>query len=678
MKQQYSHNLSSSCENTIHIFPAIIAAFFITMAIMTTLVPIDVDVVRDGFGASPIAMFIGRILLSLPSKEMALPGICIAFCVFQLIKRFISDTEVRYHIDVPVALLVLLFGFSMTFGSMLESSDMPLSEMLDGMSQLLKITASMMSWSALFYMGISLLLIYASRQSNNMSTTETARKETSSSSILAKVLRFTPLIIAIAWLPMLIASYPGIFMGDTPPQIQMFFGMENWITNTVVPMSPDVLITQHHPVIHTLLIGLCMIIGHAITGSYEIGYFVYTTFQWAFCIFTLSYAISYLGKCRVDNRLRMFLLVLVIVFPWFSYTSLLGTKDTIFSCIVLLFALRMHALISGDTMRWFDIASISALGLLVSLLRNGTIVAVLIPILIIGVIAIREHKSRKSEPTVNTRHNISLTAVGIMLTSIVLPYLLISNVVFPTMQFTPGSQREVLSIPIQQTASIVKYHSDELTDDDVKAIDAVLSYDKMAEKYDDGSSDPVKGTWNKRATKEDVNTFLKTWLSLITRYPMTCIEATMRNYYGILYPSKHDLLEYSMAYSDRKIEQEPTLTAELGISIKRTEWQQTLRNVLDGFFSAAQDAPIMSMLMTSAVWVWGLFLSMLIACRMRKLSVLCLIPTFILVLISMIGPCNASYYFRYLFPVMYTLPFIIPLLFSKNKPMYALMNMHGQ
>ena len=574
-----------------------------------------------------------------------------------------SDIDIRHHIDVPVVLLALLFGFSMTFGSMLESSDMPLSEMLDGMSQLLKIAASMVSWSAIFYIGVSLLLSYVSHKISNTSTTASAI----GSSTLTKVLRFTPLIIAIAWLPMLVASYPGIFMGDTPAQIKMFFGMENWITNTVVQMSPDMLITQHHPVIHTLFVGFCMMAGHAVTGSYEVGYFVYTMFQWAFCIFTLSYAIAYLGKCRVDNRLRMFLLVLVLVFPWFSYTALLGTKDTFFSCIVLLFALRTHALLSGNTMRWSDIASISVLGLFVSLLRNGAIVAVLVPVLIVGTIAIRKHNSQKSNPTISTRYCVSLPAVGIMLVSITLPYVLISNVIFTALNFTPGSQREMLSIPIQQTAAVVKYHSDELTDADVKAIDAVLSYDKMSEKYDDGSSDPVKGTWNKRATKEDVSAFMKTWLSLVARYPMTCVEATMRNYYGILYPSATDLLEYSMAYSDRKIEQEPTMTTEFGIGIERTEWRQTLRNVFDGFFNAAQDAPVMSMLMTSAVWVWGLFLSILIACRMRKMTVLCLIPSFILVLISMIGPCNASFYFRYLFPVMYTLPFIIPLLFSDNE-----------
>ena len=81
-------------------------------------------------------------------------------------------------------------------------------------------------------------------------------------------------------------------------------------------------------------------------------------------------------------------------------------------------------------------------------------------------------------------------------------------------KITSGSIRETLSIPFQQTARYVKYHSDDLTQEDIIVIDKVLGYDDLAERYDPEISDPVKNKFNKYTSNGELMDYLKDWLNI--------------------------------------------------------------------------------------------------------------------------------------------------------------------
>ncbi len=90
-----------------------------------------------------------------------------------------------------------------------------------------------------------------------------------------------------------------------------------------------------------------------------------------------------------------------------------------------------------------------------------------------------------------------------------------------------GSIREALSLPFQQTARYITEYGDEVTDEEKKAIDAILDYDSLAEKYDPRISDPVKNTFRKDSTKEDLINYFKVWLQQIKKHTLTYFKATM-------------------------------------------------------------------------------------------------------------------------------------------------------
>jgi len=84
----------------------------------------------------------------------------------------------------------------------------------------------------------------------------------------------------------------------------------------------------------------------------------------------------------------------------------------------------------------------------------------------------------------------------------------------------------MLSVPFQQTARYVKYHADELSDEDIKTIDYVLNYDTLAERYKPEIADPVKNEYNKYTKTKDLIAYFKIWFKGLVKHPETYIDAT--------------------------------------------------------------------------------------------------------------------------------------------------------
>ena len=233
----------------------LVSAVALTSFMMMSFVPVDASFVADKFGTSSIGMFVGRIIMSLPNKGMMLPSVCVCYVVYRMLTSFATNNNKsltqKKPFDIPFFLLSLLFAFSMVFGQMLDNSDATLSDMLTGISQWLKIICGMASYAIVGYIGLSLI------DASGIKSTVTKYDKT-----IDRILDFAPLILFVCWLPFLISTAPGIMMGDTSTQMKQFFGYENSISSSVNLISPDMLITQHHPVIHTLFLGACMQIGH--------------------------------------------------------------------------------------------------------------------------------------------------------------------------------------------------------------------------------------------------------------------------------------------------------------------------------------------------------------------------------------------------------------------------------
>ena len=640
--------INRQSHSTSHNMLLLISAVVLTSFMMMSFVPVDASLVADKFGTSSIGMFIGRIVMSLPAKEMMLPSACVCYVIYRMLTCFTTNNNKAHAkkklFDVPFLLLSLLFAFSMVFGQMLDNSDTTLSDMMTGMSQWLKAVCGMASYTIVGYVGLSLI------DTSDIKNTVTKHDKT-----IDRILDFTPLILTVCWLPFLISTAPGIMMGDTSTQMKQFFGYENSISSSVNLISPDMLITQHHPVIHTLFLGACMQIGHMLFGSYPIGYMLYTVLQFAICIGTLSFGMRYLKRRGVSAAIRLVILILMLLVPWFVGTALLATKDGLFCCTAILFVISVDNIANSDDIKASSIIMMAISALLTSLLRSGVIVAVIIAVVMLLIARIKRHN----------QSNKVYTCVGIAsaLTGSTLIYMLLTSLIFPAFSITGGSPREMLSIPIQQVSAIVKYHGDDISSDEKQTIDAVIDYDIISESYDSEKADATKNTWNKDATRTDEKRFLSAWIELALRHPLTAVEATMRNYYGYLYPSGKALGMYNVEWSDEVIEN-GKLDELFGFTTDRNVVQKVGSNAFDAWLNAFEHIPVLSIFSSSATYVWMMIVSLVFAFK-RKSSMRCgYIFILFVFLIVLIGPCNGTIYYRYILPLMFTLPFMTPLVFS--------------
>lgn len=178
-------------------------------------------------------------------------------------------------------------------------------------------------------------------------------------------------IIFCAWLPFVIAVYPGLAMGDTTTQLAQFFNEEAYKPYLQL-LNPDVKLNQHHPVLHTVILGAFVALGRVV-GSWDVGLFAYVIFQSACLALSLSYALSYLQKKHVSPKILVALMLLFCIYPFYAQYAALISKDTLYSATTLALIITIVRILDSEkqpTVLWLGLI-LSAVGF--CLLRNAVL-----------------------------------------------------------------------------------------------------------------------------------------------------------------------------------------------------------------------------------------------------------------------------------------------------------------
>ena len=211
----------------------------------------------------------------------------------------------------------------------------------------------------------------------------------------------------------------------------------------------------------------------------------------------------------------------------------------------------------------------------------------------------------------------------------------------------------MLSIPFQQTARVVKYRGDELPEEEKEAIDKILIYDTLAERYEPDLSDAVKNKYNKYATSEELMDYFKVWFNQFFRYPVDYLDATINNVYGYFYPNTSKWYFYH-GYNS-KLE-------EAGFDYHYND-MKGLRDGLVGYGNIFPYIPVIGMFLNIGfvVWLYFIILGFLIINKSSK-YIPVILPALSLILVCIAGPANT--YFRYAQPFIFSLPVVLFLLYK--------------
>ena len=438
-------------------------------------------------------------------------------------------------------------------------------------------------------------------------------------------------LLLLFYIPNLLIFYPGLPNGDNIGQLAQGFGAESY--------------NNHHPILHTLLLKMCMLIGRQTFGD-NAGLFCYVLLQNVFLIMVVTYAVGYLVRHKLRMRYVWMLVMYYCIHPILQNYAICLVKDTWYAGMMVLLMVRLHAWLEDQTTN--KCGSCLLCMLVMTLFRNdGIYMAVL---LCIGGAVLLGGRF--------TRTFLNMMVV-LMLFS-----LLWSRVVLPLANVEKGSSREMLSMPFQQTARYVRDCAAEVTSEERECIDTVLVYDELAERYEPGNADPVKITFRDEATTADVLNYLRIWVQMLWKHPEVYVQATWENKCEYFAPT--GIMHYADSVDAekimRRIENEVT-GVEIRLSYPQifARWRERAERYRE---LLSRYTPLV-LLRIPCIYIWislgtGVYW---IVRRNRKSLFFCL-PFWINLLVNIAGPMNGSYT-RYMY--LYVLALPVALLLGKSK-----------
>ena len=524
----------------------------------------------------------------------------------------------------------ILFALFMVFGRSFEKRDSWELVLEDGTTMLLSLVQGI-CWYLAFLLAVSWLFRFLDRAlaAGRAAHAPDGRKAGIFRLLAGKYLaqlethpaRTTFCTLILVNLPYMVLSYPAIFMGDTPSQIGQALGSRE--------------LTNHHPITHTLLISFFLHIGDLL-GSDNAGIFLYTLTQTLAICAVMACAVKALAEIGVNRLLLAGILLYYCVHPRISAFFFLVTKDVPYAAFFTLFYVTLFKLLRGAPFRKRDYAALGAGIVGMICLRNDGQYVIFLTLLL----ALLYKAARKK----------ALAFLGVAAAAV----LSLNWIVFPLLNVEPGSIREMLSLPFQQTARYLRDAGWDVTEEEKAAIDRVLDYDVLAESYDPDLSDNVKSTYH--GETEDLKDYFSAWFQMLLRHPGIYIQATMNNYYQYFYPGESLFNGYTYSWGGQVME---TVNDAEGTDFNLPEQLQSLR---EGYQSLREDTfrtPLLSWLNSPALYTWAAILYLLYCLRRKSfVGFVYGVPMLVQMLIFITGPTNGAYC-RYEYPMLIYLPAVL-------------------
>ena len=429
----------------------------------------------------------------------------------------------------------------------------------------------------------------------------------------------------LGWMLYFLTEYPAIMTPDSINQLEQVLGM--------VPYS------NHHPWIHTLLIGLFFHIGKIFSNHVNTALSFFTLFQMCFMASSVSFLIFVLQKIKIRNKICILLICFYAFLPYHGIFAVTIWKDVMFAGSVVFFSASLLIMVlyrETTPGRYLFLYALS--GILMCLLRSNGWYAFLfcLPVFLLFF--------RAGQRKMLLLHGLILSAV-----------LIIKIPVMNTFHVAQPDFAESISIPLQQTARVIaedKY----LTPEEWECIHRVMDTTYLKELYAPGFADNMKELL--RAGDLDYLTshkgeYLKLWLTLGLRYPLTYLQAYIDQTIGYWYPDQDAqpgrvggiIPSETGAYS------QPLLTGKL-----ITKYREILLK-LDELI------PVYSLLFRMGAMCWLLLGSIALVIIKKKEPLLVIILPGTAILLTLLIATPVSSEFRYAYWLAQALPLYLLLPF---------------
>lgn len=456
-------------------------------------------------------------------------------------------------------------------------------------------------------------------------------------------------ILIVLQIPVMLAEFPGFFCYDAQDELNQV------LTRTF---------STHHPLVHVLILGGNIALGHKLTGSWNIGICFHLTMQMLFMTGVFAYALTFLRKniaiksvdeasgninYRGKKVYRTIAVLFFGLFPTIVMYTLCSTKDGLFSTFLLLLVIELMKLLS-DTENFFKLKRHIFLlilsAMMMSLLRHNGFYAyiVFIPF---GVFALKKYYKK----------------VLILFIIPVILSVVIENGLTAALNADSSEHQEMITVSIMQLARTWRYTPEDFSEEDKEVLLSFLS-ERALGTYEIRAADYMKSFFDNAEYDENSGAYWKLWAKMMVSHPMTYINAWFLTCYPYWYPFAvinpyrgHQMPHFTYEDSSYfEYEVEPPgerHTLAFGF-IDKLYYKMSLTPF-------QQKTPIVSLLFSMGFyfWVWMYFAFYTIT--KRKLMVcLPLMPVFLTWLTLMLGPVALI---RYMLILWYITP-LLPVFFG--------------
>ena len=321
-----------------------------------------------------------------------------------------------------------------------------------------------------------------------------------------KIFIISFIIIFICYIPYFLDNYPAIMSSDSISQFEQIFH--------------DASLSNSHPVVHTLFMGVIFNFGKLFFNSNAICIALISIVQMVIMSLLFSYIIKLLYEKKVNKYILIAILIYYAIYPVHGLYSVTMWKDVIFSVLFTIFSIYLYKLYEKEKINKIDIIKYILITILMLFFRNN---AIYIFIFCVPFIILIFNKYRLKFLFINL--------------SVIIFYYIITGPVYTYFNIIKTSDIESLAIPIQQVGRVV-YKNEKLSSNDIKLINRVMDVNTLKNVYNPITVDNIKfnSSFNGSVISENKLEYFKLYLKLVKNYPSTTIEAYLCSTLGYWYP----------------------------------------------------------------------------------------------------------------------------------------------
>ncbi len=310
------------------------------------------------------------------------------------------------------------------------------------------------------------------------------------------VVAISALICFLCYLPYFLYEYPGIMTADSLVQYEQIIGVTPW--------------SNHHPVVHTLVISFFYRLGMAITGDINNSISFYTVAQMIFMSVCCGRVVLQVKKVIGNVAGPVLALAFFALVPFNAVFAVTLWKDVPFAGIVMLTGCVLSDLAAGGKIKIGDCLKLFVLFVLLSLFRSNGWYAFILCI-----------------PFILYFFRESFARLAITIAAAVIFVVMVKGPVMEGAGVTQPDFTESLSVPVQQVARVL-VNDRKISDEDMKLITDVIDTTYIHELYAPDFADNIKElvrAGHPEVIENNKGTYLGLWLRLLTKYPLDYIRA---------------------------------------------------------------------------------------------------------------------------------------------------------